>query len=129
MKKTKVAVIRCDTYADDQVLTAIRTGLDLLGGISAFVKSGERIVMKPNIVIGTDPDKGITTHPAVFKAMGKLLKEAGASVYYGDSPTFGKSEVNLIKAGLKQVGDQLGINLADFDSGRPVSHRNALLVK
>ena len=129
MRKTKVALIRCDTYANDQVLTAIRTGLDLLGGISAFVKSGERIVMKPNILTGTDPDKGVTTHPVVFEAVGKLLKEAGASVYYGDSPSFGKSEANLIKAGLKQVGDQLGINLADFDSGRPVSHRNALLVK
>jgi len=129
MKKTRVAVIRCDTYADDQVLKAIQTGLDLLGGISLFAKAGERIVMKPNVLIGTDPNKGVTTHPAVFKAVGKLLKEAGANVYYGDSPSFGKSEANLTKAGLKQVGDELGFNLTDFDSGRPVSHKNALLVK
>ncbi|MFC1983382.1 hypothetical protein ACFLV5_06360, partial [Chloroflexota bacterium] len=39
----------------------IQTGLDLLGGISMFVKSGERIVIKPNILIGTDPDKGVTS--------------------------------------------------------------------
>ena len=129
MKKAKVVVIRCDTYADDQVLKAIQTGLDLLGGISVFAKSSERIVMKPNILIGTDPDRGVTTHPAVFRAVGKLLKDAGARVYYGDSPSFGKSEANLTKAGLKLVGDELGFNLADFDSGRPVSHKNALLVK
>ena len=129
MNKTKVALIRCDTYADAQVLKAIRTGLDLLGGISMFAKSGESIVMKPNILIGTDPDKGVTTHPAVFKAVGKLLKEAGASVYYGDSPAFGKSKANLRRSGLKQVGDELGFNLTDFDSGRPVSHKDALLVK
>ena len=129
MNKTKVALIRCDTYADAQVLKAIRTGLDLLGGISMFAKSGESIVMKPNILIGTDPDKGVTTHPAVFKGVGKLLKEAGASVYYGDSPAFGKSKANLRRSGLKQVGDDLGFNLADFDSGRPVSHKDALLVK
>jgi uncharacterized protein (DUF362 family)/Pyruvate/2-oxoacid:ferredoxin oxidoreductase delta subunit len=129
MNKTKVALIRCDTYADVQVLKAIRTGLDLLGGISMFAKSGESIVMKPNILIGTDPDKGVTTHPAVFKAVGKLLKEAGASVYYGDSPAFGKSKANLRRSGLKQVGDELGFNLTDFDSGRPVSHKDALLVK
>jgi len=129
MNKTKVALIRCDTYADAKVLKAIRTGLDLLGGISMFAKPGERIVMKPNILVGTDPDKGVTTHPAVFKAVGKLLKEAGANVYYGDSPSFGKSEANLTKAGLKQVGDELGFILADFDSGGPVSHKDALLVK
>jgi uncharacterized protein (DUF362 family)/ferredoxin len=129
MNKTRVAAIRCDTYNNDQVLKAIKTGIDLLGGISVFAKPGERIVMKPNILIGTDPDKGVTTHPAVFRAVGKLLKDAGASVYYGDSPSFGKSEPNLRRSGLKQVGDELEFALADFDSGRPISHKGALLVK
>ncbi|MFH1087011.1 MAG: DUF362 domain-containing protein [Chloroflexota bacterium] len=129
MNKARVAVIGCDTYDDDRVLKAIKTGIDLLGGISAFTKPGERIVMKPNVLIGTHPDKGVTTHPAVFKAVGKLLRDAGASVRYGDSPSFGKSETSLRRSGLKQVGDELGFNLADFDSGRLVSHKDALLVK
>lgn len=129
MNKARVVTIRCDTYADDQVLTAIQGGIDMLGGISVFAKPGERIVIKPNILIGTDPSKGVTTHPAVFRAVGELLKDAGVSVLYGDSPSFGKSEPNLRKSGLKQVGDELGFILADFDSGRPVSHKDALLVK
>jgi uncharacterized protein (DUF362 family)/ferredoxin len=129
MNKTKVAVVRCDTYNDTQVLNAIQTGLELLGGISVFVKPGERIVIKPNVLIGTDPNKGVTTHPAVFGAVGKLLKDAGASVYYGDSPAFGKAESNLRRSNLKQVADELRFILADFDSGRPVSHKDALLVK
>ncbi len=94
-----------------------------------FAKPGERIVMKPNILMGTDPDKGVTTHPAVFRAVGKLLKGAGATVLYGDSPSFGKCEPNLRKSGIKEVGDELGFVVADFDSGRPVSHKDALLVK
>jgi uncharacterized protein (DUF362 family)/Pyruvate/2-oxoacid:ferredoxin oxidoreductase delta subunit len=71
----------------------------------------------------------VTTHPAVFRAVGQLLKDAGASVSYGDSPSFGKSEPNLRKSGIKEVGDELGFILADFDSGRSVSHRDALLVR
>ncbi|MFC2071025.1 DUF362 domain-containing protein, partial [Chloroflexota bacterium] len=129
MNKIKVALIRCTTYDDDKVLKAVRTGLDLLGGISAFTKPGERIVVKPNVLIGTDFNKGATTHPVVFKAVGKLLMDAGASVYYGDSSAVGKSKPNLRRSGLKHVGDELGFNLADFDSGRPVSHKDALLVK
>jgi len=129
MNKAGVVIIRCDTYADGQVLTAIQKGLEMLGGISVFAKPGERIVIKPNVLIGTDPDKGVTTHPAVFRAVGKLLKDSGVSVLYGDSPSFGKSEPNLRKSGLKQVGDKLGFILADFNSGRPVSHKDALLVK
>ena len=129
MNKARVIVLRCETYADDQVLKAIQAGFDLLGGISAFARPGERIVIKPNILIGTDPDKGVTTHPAVFRAVGRLLKDAGASISYGDSPSFGKAEPNLRTSGLKEVGDRLGFILADFDSGRPVSHKDALLIK
>jgi NAD-dependent dihydropyrimidine dehydrogenase PreA subunit len=33
------------------------------------------------------------------------------------------------RAGLKQVADELGIALADFDKGRTVSHKDALLIK
>ncbi len=129
MNKARVVIIRCDTYEDDQVVTAIQKGVDMMGGISSFAKPGERIVLKPNILIGTDPDKHVTTHPAVFRAAGKLLKDAGVIVLYGDSPSFGKSEPNLRRSGIKQVGDELGFILADFDSGRSVSHKDALLIK
>lgn len=129
MNKARVVIIRCDTYENDQVMTAIQKGVDMLGGISVFAKPGERIVLKPNILIGTDPDKHVTTHPAVFRAVGKLLKDAGVIVLYGDSPSFGKSEPNLRRSGIKQVGNELGFILADFDSGRSVSHKDALLIK
>ena len=61
--------------------------------------------------------------------MGSIFKEAGAIISYGDSPAFGKSEFSLKRSGLKEVGDELGFLLADFDRGRPVSHKDALLVK
>jgi len=129
MNKTKVALVRCDTYEEDKVLEAVQTGFDLLGGVSIFAKRQERIVMKPNVLIGTNPENCVTTHPAVFKAVGRLLAEAGASVYYGDSPSFGKCEFGVRRAGLKRVGDELGFSLADFDAGRQVSHPDGLLVK
>jgi len=129
MSKTKVAVIRCDSYDWQQVLESVKKGIDLLGGISLFVKPGEKIVLKPNILVGVEPEKSVTTHPAVFGAVGKLCQAARAKVYYGDSPSFGKAESNLRRAGLKQVGDELGFILADFDAGREVSHKDALLVK
>lgn len=129
MTRSKVALVRCHTYDDGEVRKAVEAGLDLLGGVSQFVRCGEKIVMKPNVLIGTDPEKCVTTHPSVLKAVGMLLREAGASVSYGDSSSFGKSESNLRRARLKQAGDDLGIQMADFDNGRSVSHPNALLVR
>jgi uncharacterized protein (DUF362 family)/NAD-dependent dihydropyrimidine dehydrogenase PreA subunit len=58
-----------------------------------------------------------------------LLKEAGAKVSYGDSPAFGGCEFSLRRIGLKHVGDELGFTVADFDHGREISHKTALLNK
>lgn len=127
--KSKVVLIRCETYEDNSVITAIRRGLEMLGGISNFVRAGEKIVLKPNLLVGVAPEKGVTTHPAILKAVGKILQEAGVSVYYGDSPSFGGMEGNLKRAGLKQVGDEMGFIMADFDKGREVSFKEGLLVK
>jgi uncharacterized protein (DUF362 family) len=99
MNKTKVALIRCEKYDDPQVLNSIKRGIDLLGGISLFVKSGDKIVLKPNILIGSDTEKCVTTHPAVFRSVGSVLKEAGAIISYGDSPAFGKYESGLKRSG------------------------------
>jgi len=103
--------------------------LDLLGGASLFVSPGEKIVLKPNVLLGSNPATCVTTHPAVFKAAGMLMQESGASVFYGDSSSIGKCEGNCRRSGLKQVADKMGFTIADFDSGRTVSHPDALLIK
>ena len=81
MIKSKVALVRCTEYTDELVSEAVKRGVELLGGISQFVKSGEKIVLKPNVLIGSDPAKCVCTHPTVLKAAGRLIQEAGATVY------------------------------------------------
>jgi uncharacterized protein (DUF362 family)/NAD-dependent dihydropyrimidine dehydrogenase PreA subunit len=129
MSKSRVAIVRCETYDNNEVLKAFRSGLAILGGISNFVRPGEQIVLKPNVLIGTSPDNGVTTNTSILRAAAILLKEVGVDVHYGDSPAFGRCEPNMRRAGLKSIGDELGLKLADFDSGRAVSHKDALLVK
>ena len=125
MTRSRVALVRCDSYDVGEVESAVRAGLDLLGGISAFMRPGEKIVLKPNLLLGSDPKKCVTTHPSVLRAVGRLVGETGASVYYGDSPSFGKCAGHMKKSHLKQVGDELGMCLADFDNGRPPATRTA----
>ncbi|OGN99094.1 MAG: hypothetical protein A2Y89_00415 [Chloroflexi bacterium RBG_13_51_18] len=127
--KSKVALVPCDTYDDIKVYDAVKQGIDLIGGLSQFVKAGEKIILKPNLLIGSAPEKCVCTHPAVFKAVGKILLEAGAQVSAGDSPGFGSTVLNMRLAGLKQAADELGIPVADFSKGTAVSHKEGLLVK
>jgi uncharacterized protein (DUF362 family)/ferredoxin len=128
MNRSKVALVACNDYDETKVLNAVRRGVDLLGGMGQFARAGEKIVMKPNVLIGTSPEKCVTTHPSVLKAVGRLLRELDAVVSYGDSPGFlGTCEANMKRAGLKRAADDLGISLADFDEGKAVVHKSALL--
>jgi uncharacterized protein (DUF362 family)/ferredoxin len=129
MDKSKVALVKCNTYDEGLVYSAVKKGIGLLAEIWSFTKPGEKIVLKPNVLIGSSPDKCVCTHPAVLKAVGRLLQEAGAIVSYGDSSALGSSEFNLKRAKLKQAGDESGFVLADFNHGRDVTHTTALLNK
>jgi uncharacterized protein (DUF362 family)/NAD-dependent dihydropyrimidine dehydrogenase PreA subunit len=128
MDKSKVALIKCGSYDEAEVFNAVRRGIDLIGGIACFVKTGEKIVLKPNVLVGVNPERCVTTHPSVFKAVGRILKDAAVDARYGDSPGFlGKGEPAMQRAGLKQAATELDIKLADFEEGRTITHKAALL--
>ena len=129
MKKSRVALIRCDTYEEGPVFGSVKRGFEQLGGPLGFINPGESIVLKPNLLLGSDPAKCVTTHPSVFKAVGRLLQEAGAILSCGDSPGFGSCESNMRRAGLKRAADEMGVPLADFDDGRQVLHSAGRLNK
>ncbi len=117
---SRVAVIRCESYQYDEVQEAVKRGLDLIGGAGSFIRPGEKILLKPNLLTGEPPEKCVTTHPAVFKAVGELLLNEGAVLCYGDSPGFGSPEAAARKAGIAGAAKELGIDLVDFRNGEEV---------
>lgn len=56
----------------------VRRAVEAVGGIAQFVKSGERVVIKPNIGWDRSPEQGANTHPLVVRALAELALEAGA---------------------------------------------------
>jgi len=87
---------------------AVRKAVELLGGISKFVKSGDKVVLKPNASFANTPDWGSTTTPEVLTAVAKLCLEAGAKrVLVMDYP-LRASESCREKTGLGKACDALG---------------------
>ena len=117
---SKVAIVRCESYEYDEVQAAVKRGLDLIGGVQAFIRPGEKILLKPNLLTGEPPEKCVTTHPAVFKAVGELLLDEGAILCYGDSPGFSSPEAAARKAGIADAAKELNIDLVDFRNGEEV---------
>ncbi|MFP4168452.1 MAG: DUF362 domain-containing protein [Desulfonatronovibrionaceae bacterium] len=58
---------------------ATRAAVKLLGGMGAFVSSGQKVVIKPNMSFDNQPEMGTTTHPEVVSALAGMCLEAGAS--------------------------------------------------
>jgi len=121
--KHSVVLIPIDTYDQARVDEAVRQGIALLGGLEQFIRKDEKVLLKPNLLARALPQKAITTHPAVFSAVCKLLMDEGyAHVSYGDSP--GNPTTTPEKAtdtcGLAAVAAAHGIPLADFNSGSVV---------
>ena len=80
-----VSVAACDEYEPKTAKAALRELLEPLGGLD-FVKPGDRVVIKANLITFLKPDKAATTHPVLLSALTELLVERGASVVIGDSP-------------------------------------------
>jgi len=124
-----VAVVRCEGYDAKGVREAVGRGLDLLGGVQRFAQPGETILLKPNVLAGRAPERAVTTHPAVFRAVAEHFKEAGVGLTYGDSPGFGRPEALARRAGLAAVAEDLGVPFADFRHGESVPFHAGRLIK
>lgn len=68
-------------------LVAVRNGtrvqmlnaaIDALGGMKAFVKKGQTVVIKPNIGWDVVPELGANTHPDIVRRLVELCQDAGA---------------------------------------------------
>lgn len=114
----QVSIVKCPTYDETEVLKGLRRSIDLIGGIQSFVKKGDRILLKPNLLYGKAPDKAVTTHPAVIRGIIQIVKEAGGIPSLGDSPGIGNSIGVAEKAGIKKVAEAMGCPIIEFN--RPV---------
>lgn len=129
MNPSRVAVVRCESYDAAEVDAAVARGLALLGGAGRFVRAGERIVLKPNLLVASGPDAAVTTHPSVFSAVARALAAEGAALSWGDSPGFGSPLGATRKAGIAEAADALGIPAAEFTASRTVSFPEGQLIK
>ncbi len=57
-------------------------GIEAIGGIGRFVKSGQTVVIKPNIGWNQTPEIGATTNPALVKRIIEHCFNAGAKKVY-----------------------------------------------
>lgn len=125
----RVAIVKCADYRGENVYTAIKKSVDLLGGMGSVVKGGDRVLLKPNLLSGKAPEMAVTTHPSIVSAVVKLVKEAGGVPYIGDSPGSGSLKRVAEKTGIKEIADKMGVKLVEFSEVVDVENKRGHVFK
>ncbi len=81
-----VSIAHCATYDPEAVSAALDAALAPLGGMSAFVGEGDRVLIKVNLLAKATPERAVTTHPEVVRALVRSVRAAGGLPMVGDSP-------------------------------------------
>ncbi len=117
----RVVLRRLGTYDTEKVDAAITRLLEPLGGMGAFVKPGQRVLIKPNMLAGKAVEQAVTTHPQIVRALIRQAQAAGGDVSVGDSPGIGSPEQVARKTGILDVIEATGARFARFDASRSIS--------
>jgi uncharacterized protein (DUF362 family) len=96
-EEVDLAVISGDPVA------ATKKALEVLGGISRFVKKGQRVVLKPNMSFTRTPEFGATTHPQVVATVAQACMEAGAQQVLVLDHTLQRAELCLERTGIREA--------------------------
>ena len=114
MNKPEVSIYKCLSYEPEEVAKAISELLEPLGGMKSFINRGDRVIIKPNLLKASPPEKAVTTHPAVVEAVVREVLKAGGIPSIGDSPGIGNMQRIFQVTGMKGVAERTGAKLIEF---------------
>ncbi len=113
-----VSLIRATSYESDRLGESLENLLQPLGGMSAFVQPGDRVLLKPNLLTGARPGKECTTRPEIVREVAKMVMAVDGKPFLGDSPAFGSAKGVAIASGYQPVLDELNLPVVEFHGKR-----------
>ncbi|NEO69471.1 DUF362 domain-containing protein [Moorena sp. SIO3H5] len=109
-----VSLINADSYNRQLLRGSLERLLEPLGGMSAFVKKGNSVLLKPNLLTAGRPGKECITRPEIVYCVAQLVKEAGGKPFFGDSPAFGSARGVAKANGYLPMMAELDIPIVEF---------------
>ena len=112
--RSRVTLGRCNSYQRAEVEQALEQLLAAEGGIATLVQPGQRVLIKPNMLAGKEPERAVTTHPEIVRGVIRLVQQAGGRVAVGDSPGVGSPLQVARRCGILAVIEETGAEFAPF---------------
>ncbi|HEY5493171.1 MAG TPA: DUF362 domain-containing protein [Candidatus Anoxymicrobiaceae bacterium] len=112
----KVVLKGCGSYERPEVERTVGELFEALGGPGTFASEGQSVFLKVNALLGAAPEKGVTTHPEVVRAVVRQFQSVTDRITIGDSPggpfTPGYLKRVYEKTGFAEVASDTGAELS-----------------
>jgi uncharacterized protein (DUF362 family) len=95
---------------------AVAAAIDLIGGISAYVKPGHVVVVKPNIGWNSRPEVKATTDPLVVRTIVHLCFKAGASKVLVFDRSVSNPRLAYVTSGIQEAAEEAGARVLQVDN-------------
>jgi uncharacterized protein (DUF362 family) len=110
--KSKVHLQKLENYSLGDVEQFVRDSLEVLDPEASMFSSGQKVLLKPNLLRGFKPERCVTTHPIVVEAVCRVLRDLSVSqIVISDSPALGSLSAVANEAGYgfleKKYGAQI----------------------
>ena len=129
-KRSKVVVLPCEDYEEEKIYRLLRKGMEVLGGVSAFIGKEEKILLKPNLLKKAEVEKAVITHPAVVGAFARFLWEEGyANIVLADSCGHGSTSQVIRGTGMDTCLEKYKIPAIDYTKGISVDYPEGIQAK
>lgn len=110
--KSKVHLQKLESYTLDGVEQFIRDSLEVIDPEVSLFGPGQKILLKPNLLRGFNPDRCVTTHPVVIEAVCRVLKDLSVNqIVISDSPALGSLSAVADKAGYGYLEKKYGAQI------------------
>lgn len=120
-----VSLICAQSYEAIALRSKVEELLAPLGGIKKFVKKGDRVLLKPNLLTGSKQGLECITRPEIVYCVAQLVKEAGGKPFLGDSPAFGTARGVAKSNGYLPLIQELKLPVIEFTAkSYPIDSNN-----
>jgi len=114
MKKARVSIEKIADYNSEEIYTALKRNLSLLGGLENIIRPRSKVFVKINhLSPPSSPDDAIVTHPSFTREVLRLLLELNLDITVGDDIQ-SKEKDGFLASGYRQVCTDLGIRLVNL---------------
>ncbi len=115
MEKSRVAIFQTKkSPEEEEIREKVRAAVDAVGGMGRFMKAGDLVIIKPNLVISMPAESGATVDWRVSRAVADLVRERKGRPVIGEScGTGGDTEKVFHKTGHAALRER-GYEVVDF---------------